>query len=210
LATRENVEEAIVLSEEELVEVKQTVGEVHEQVLRLQGELARIDARIKRRAERTLIEKGLRTPRPGQYSDGTVVGEGPLFAWPVYGPISAGFLDARYRKVFGVPHHGMDIATPQGTAVRSVADGVVFLVKNGGAKGYTYVLVGHQDGYATLYGHLSSVSVATGEDIVRGQVIGFSGGMRGTPGAGLMTTGPHLHLEVILNGVNLNPATVLP
>lgn len=197
------------LGEEQLAEIKRTVADVHDQVLQLQGELARIDARIRRRAERSLIEKGLLSGRPGAHSQGTVSGL-TRFAWPVKGRITAPFHDAPYAEHFGVPHEGMDIAVAQGTAVKSAEDGVVFLVRDGGATGYTYVLVGHRDGYATLYGHLSVVSVKAGQDLDQGEMIGLSGGEPGTPGAGLMTTGQHLHFEVIKAGANIDPRTVLP
>jgi murein DD-endopeptidase MepM/ murein hydrolase activator NlpD len=64
-------------------------------------------------------------------------------------------------------------------------------------------------GYATLYGHLSLTQVAPGQEIHKGDVIGLSGGTPGTPGAGPTTTGPHLHFEVILNGSNIDPMTIL-
>ncbi|MEK7591467.1 MAG: peptidoglycan DD-metalloendopeptidase family protein [Patescibacteria group bacterium] len=204
-----HAEQTVELSEAELEEIKRTVADVHSQVLRMQGELARIDARIRARAERALIEKGLLDPRPGEHSRGDIAGK-PQFTWPVYGRISAGFLNAAYKKFFGVPHHGLDIATGQGTPVGSAAEGIVFLVREGGAKGYTYVLIGHRGGYATLYGHLSKVTVSGGQDVSRGQIIGLSGGTPGTNGAGLMTTGPHLHFEVIQNGVNVDPGSALP
>jgi murein DD-endopeptidase MepM/ murein hydrolase activator NlpD len=132
------------------------------------------------------------------------------FIWPVEGPLAAHFHDALYLKFFGIPHQGIDIITHQLTPVKSAADGIVFLVKDGGLLGYTYVLIGHRDGIATLYGHLNVVQVAPGQEIHRGDVIGLSGGAPGTAGAGLITTGPHLHFEVIQNGINIDPLSVLP
>ncbi len=109
-----------------------------------------------------------------------------------------------------MPHQGIDIGVPQGTDVMAAADGVVFLARDGGATGFSYILIGHRDGYATLYGHLSSFAVATGQDVRRGQLIGESGGQPGTHGAGPMTTGAHLHFEMLKNGVHVDPLTVLP
>lgn len=209
IETFDRAERTIILSEEQLEEIKRTVADVHAEVLRMQGDLARIDARIRARAERTLIEKGLLDAQPGEHSKGNIAGK-PQFTWPVYGRVSAGFLNALYQKFFGVPHHGTDIVVGQGTPVGAAADGVVFLVRDGGATGYTYVLIGHRNGYASLYGHLSAVSVTAGQDVLRGEIIGLSGATPGTPGAGLMTTGPHLHFEVIQNGINIDPLTVLP
>jgi len=189
--------------------IKRVFEEVHQQVIRLQGDLARIDARLRMRAERTLIEKGLREARPGQYADGIVPYAQP-FSWPAFGAITAGYLDEGYKRVFGIPHLGMDIGIGQGSPVVSAADGVVFLARDGGDTGYSYALIGHRGGYATLYGHLSHFSVSTGEDVRAGQLIGLSGGRPGTHGAGPTTTGPHLHFEVIKNGANIDPKVALP
>ena len=205
----DHAEHDVALTEVQLKEVKVTVAEVHAQVLAMQSELARIDARIARRAERALIDKGLLSGRPGEHAEGKV-SSAVGFGWPAYGRVSAGFHDLGYFAYFGVPHEGMDIVVGQGSPVFSAADGVVFVVREGGATGYTYVLIGHRDGFATLYGHLSQVSVYPGQDISKGQPIGLSGGMPGTPGAGLMTTAPHLHFEVIQRGVNVDPHSVLP
>lgn len=195
-------------STEQLEEIKRIMEEVHGQVLRMQGELARIDARLKAKAERELIEKGLLDPKAAGAGGGAVFK--PQFSWPVYGRISAGFLNASYKQHFGVPHHGMDIVVGQETPVAAAADGVVFLVRDGGAKGYSYILIGHRGGYATLYGHVSSSLVSAGQEVDAGQVIALSGGQPGTRGAGPMTTGAHLHFEVIKAGVNVDPKSVLP
>lgn len=195
--------------ESQVEEIARITADVHDQVLKMQGELARIDARLREKAQRALLEKGLIDP--SQIKDQPdAPGRRPAFSWPVYGPVSAGFHNDAYKKHFGVAHEGMDIVVGQGTPVGSAADGVVFLVRDGGAKGFTYVLIGHRNGYATLYGHLSSVSVFAGQDVTAGQFIGLSGGKPGTQGAGPMTTASHLHFEVIQNGLNVDPKSVLP
>ncbi|OGJ71279.1 hypothetical protein A2454_02345 [Candidatus Peribacteria bacterium RIFOXYC2_FULL_55_14] len=191
-------------------EIQRIVAEVQGEIMKMQSELARIDARIRRQSERDLIEKGIIETKEGAYNDGAIVGDPAGLSWPAVGRISAGFLDAAYRSFFGVPHKGIDIAVPQGTPIRCAADGVVFLARDGGQTGYSYILVGHRGGTATLYGHVSQIGVTTGQDVSRGQVLGLSGGTPGTYGAGPMTTGAHVHLEVIQNGGHIDPLLVLP
>jgi murein DD-endopeptidase MepM/ murein hydrolase activator NlpD len=212
LFAMENAQETVELSEAQLGEVRRETAEVQEQILKMQSELDRIDARVRRSAERDLIDMGLRSPKPGEYSDGKVVGprRGGGFSWPALGQLSAGFHNAAYALHFHVPHEGVDIVLPQGSQVRAAADGVVFLARDGGQRGFSYILLGHRDGYATLYGHLSAFTVETGDYVSRGQVIGLSGGRPGSHGAGPMTTGSHLHFEVIQRGVHVDPLTVLP
>lgn len=197
----------VALGEEELRENRRIMAEVHDHVLSLQGDLARIDARLRQKAGRALVEKGLLDADDVRHASAA---DTPAFSWPVYGRVSAGFLNKPYVARFGVQHYGADLVVPQGTPVGSAADGVVFLVRDGGATGYTYVLIGHRDGYATLYGHLSETLVQAGQEVAAGETIGLSGGKPGTRGAGPMTTASHLHFEVIQNGVNVDPLGVLP
>lgn len=189
--------------------IQAVMRDVHDQVLALQGELARIDARLRSKAQRALIARGLLEPgevRAARHA----AAERPALQWPVRGRLTAGFLEESYQQHFGVPHHGQDIAVNEGTPVHAAADGIVFVVRDGGDSGYTYVLIGHQAGLATLYGHLRLVTVPAGAEVSLGQVIGYSGGRPGTPGSGPLTSGAHLHFEVIENGVNVNPLGVLP
>ena len=198
------------LSEQEIAVIRRTTAEVHAEVLRLQGELARIDARLQRKAERNLIDMGLMDARPGAHTEWILPASALGFQWPGTGYISAGFRAKRYQEYFGIPHLGMDIVVPMRTSVRSAAGGIVFLARDGGETGYSYVLIGHRGGFATLYGHLSGFAVQAGEEVMAGQTIGYSGGDPGTHGAGPMTTGAHVHFEVIQNGVNIDPMDVLP
>ncbi|GEM_PF-1266179 len=133
----------------------------------------------------------------------------PLFSWPATGPLTATYLDPDYERVFGIPHRAIDIAVPQGSPVKAIAEGIVFAVKDGGATGYSYILIGHRNGFASLYGHVSLALVKVGDRVRYGQTIALSGGRPGTRGAGPMTTGSHLHLEMMKDGKQINPLTVL-
>jgi len=201
-------EQMVAVSEQELAQIKVIMKEVHDEVLNLQGELSRIDERLRVTAQRDLIKKGLLDKE--DIAMHAAASATPSFNWPVYGPVSAGFMNANYKKYFGVNHFGTDIVVAQETPVAAAADGIVFIVRDGGQTGYTYILIGHRGGYATLYGHLFDTLVAPGQEVKKGDIIGLSGGKPGTHGAGPMTTAAHLHFEVIQNGTNVNPLSVLP
>ncbi len=201
------------ISDEQKAEEAATMREVAAHVRSVQGQLKRIDVRVTRKVERDLIRLRLLDPKPGEYTPEApeeLPGEAGEFQWPVTGPISAGFRDARYRRYFGFPHNAVDIVVRQGTPVRSAGDGVVFVVRDGGARGFSYVLIGHGGGYTTLYGHLSDLHVRAGQAVKRGEAIGLSGGQPGTRGAGPYTTGAHLHFQVTKNGAFVDPLGVLP
>jgi murein DD-endopeptidase MepM/ murein hydrolase activator NlpD len=134
-----------------------------------------------------------------------------FLTWPIEPTrgLSATFKDSSYKAALGIDHYAIDIPANSGTSVSAAAPGVVFKVKGGDGNDYHYVLVGHSDGMMTLYGHMYDIFVEEGDTVERGDVIGLSGGAPGTRGAGYLTTGAHLHFELIKDGVNVDPLPYL-
>lgn len=118
--------------------------------------------------------------------------------WPVEGRLLSSF--GQRNDPFsgeGAYHAGVDIAAPSGTPVQATASGTV--TQLGGINGYgKLVIVDHGNGYETYYAHLSQIDVIEGQQIRRGETIGEVGSTG-------RATGPHLHYEVRLNNVPVNP-----
>lgn len=105
----------------------------------------------------------------------------------------------RWHPVLGGhrPHMGIDLAGPVGTPVRATGDGVVGRADWFSSYGL-FIEIEHSGALETRYGHMSRLNVAAGQFVHRGDIIGYIG-MTGR------TTGPHLHYEVRVNGVAVNP-----
>jgi murein DD-endopeptidase MepM/ murein hydrolase activator NlpD len=121
---------------------------------------------------------------------------------PVTGPVTSPF-GARTSPTTGAQefHEGIDIGAAQGTPIRAAASGTVTFA--GQMSGYgNVVIVQHAGGLQTRYAHQSAMSVTAGQTVAAGEVIG-------AVGATGEATGPHLHFEVRLNGVAVDPAPYL-
>jgi murein DD-endopeptidase MepM/ murein hydrolase activator NlpD len=135
--------------------------------------------------------------RPATTADWLRMAAAPTM-WPVEGPVSGSFgerIDPFNGE--GAFHTGVDISCAYGQAVIAPADGVVTFAADAGGYG-RLVILEHGQGISTRYGHLASFAVALGQSVRRGDVIGYVGRSG-------RATGPHLHYEVRIQGVPVNP-----
>jgi murein DD-endopeptidase MepM/ murein hydrolase activator NlpD len=122
----------------------------------------------------------------------------PQFRWPVHGRIISGF----GPQAAGQPNDGINVAVPEGTAVKAADDGIVAYAGNE-LKGYgNLILVRHQNGFVTAYANASELMVRRGETVKRGQVIARSG-QTGT------VTSPQLHFEIRKGATPVDPTQYL-
>lgn len=135
--------------------------------------------------------------RPATTADWLRMAAAPTM-WPVEGPVTGSFgerIDPFNGE--GAFHTGVDISTAYGQAVIAPADGVVVFAAP--AVGYgRLVVLEHGHGISTRYGHLASFTIAIGQSVRRGDVIGYVGRSG-------RSTGPHLHYEVRIQDVPVNP-----
>jgi murein DD-endopeptidase MepM/ murein hydrolase activator NlpD len=138
-------------------------------------------------------------PLPGFGGDVSESLDAPSL-WPVMGPITSGFgerEDPILGNGEGEFHTGIDIGAPDGTPVRATADGIVISAGLGNGYGRE-ITIDHGHGLKTLYGHLSGFNCMEGQQVLRGQVIGYVGHTG-------RTTGRNLHYEVRIQNTPVNP-----
>ena len=131
-----------------------------------------------------------------QYSDG-------IMMQPASGPVTS-YYGSRIHPVTGQrkTHTGMDFGAAYGTNIVAAASGTV-LISGYNTGGYgNYVVIDHGGGVTTLYAHASSLCVSAGEYVSQGQLIAKVGSTG-------MSTGPHLHFEVLVNGAHTDPLNYL-
>ncbi len=124
------------------------------------------------------------------------------FAWPASGPITSPF-GMRVHPVTGAfkMHTGIDIGAPMGATITATAAGRVIFAGWEGGYGNT-IIIDHGGQTSSLYGHCSQIFVSENQDVQRGQAIG-------AVGATGDATGPHLHFEIRINGVAVDPTSRL-
>jgi murein DD-endopeptidase MepM/ murein hydrolase activator NlpD len=162
----------------------EALKEMHQELTQLQGAASRQETSLQMLIEYFEDKRSLYASTPS--------------AWPVRGWITSPYGN-RTSPFSGVLkfHEGLDIAAQTGTPIMAPADGVV--VKAGFSTGYgNMVEVSHGYGIKTVYAHNSRLNVKAGQRIKRGDVIAYVGDTGSS-------TGPHLHYEVRLNGLPVNP-----
>ncbi|MEM1051728.1 MAG: peptidoglycan DD-metalloendopeptidase family protein [Pseudomonadota bacterium] len=144
----------------------------------------------------------MRWGEEGQFYEASGVGEQRRgLVKPVPGPISSRF-GMRRHPILGIRrmHAGLDFRARHGTPIVAVTDGQVVSAGRAGGCGVT-VRLRHGGGLDTRYCHMSRMAVSRGQQVRRGQVIGYVGSTG-------LSTGPHLHYEMYRNGRAINPAGV--
>uniref|UniRef100_UPI0035CAB6C7 M23 family metallopeptidase n=1 Tax=uncultured Sphingomonas sp. TaxID=158754 RepID=UPI0035CAB6C7 len=140
-----------------------------------------------------------------QWTDGTwyeATGQAEkqgMFTMPVSMARITSSFGMRFHPLLGFTrmHKGIDIGTPWGTPIHAPADGTITYAGRSGGYG-NFIKMSHGGGIETHYGHLSRFATRAGQHVARGEIIGYSGN------SGL-STGPHLHWEVLRSGVAVNP-----
>lgn len=124
------------------------------------------------------------------------VGTG-TFAWPAEG----GYISSQMGHRWGRYHYGIDIARPSGYTIKASDNGVVKTAGRHSTYG-NYIVIDHNNGYESLYAHLSEIGVSVGQVIGQGAAIGVMGSTG-------RSTGTHLHFEIHKNGSEVNPLSYL-
>jgi murein DD-endopeptidase MepM/ murein hydrolase activator NlpD len=164
-------------------QVKLTIDQFY--VLRAQA----MSGRISR-----ALEGGL---SPSYTGDWTELADAPSL-WPLEGRVASSFGERQDPiNGEGAFHAGIDIDAPTGTPIRAAADGDVTEASMNAGYGRE-IMLDHGHDVVTLYGHLSAIAVVVGQHVIRGQVIGYVGQSG-------RATGPHLHYEVRVHKVAVNP-----
>lgn len=105
----------------------------------------------------------------------------------------------RYHPIYGYYkfHPAVDFAVPQGTPIYATKSGTVTAATYNEYNGY-YVAINHNDGYTSLYAHMTNFVVSVGQTVSQGEVIGYVGSTG-------YSTGPHMHFEITYGGASVNP-----
>ncbi len=139
-----------------------------------------------------------------QAQTGRVKKDNLSMIWPVQGGWISSQYGNRWHKVLGGYrfHAGIDYAANSGTPIRAAEDGTVILAGSNGGYG-NCVILDHGGGISTLYGHCSKLACKKGQEVLKGDVIAYVGSTG-------ISTGPHLHFEVRIDGSTDDPLKWLP
>lgn len=175
-----------------------SIDEYDALVAEYQAGIDALDAEIAE-AERKAAEAAAAAAAAG--NPGTVYYTGGSIGWPVNGYY---YISSYYgpRDLLGMSfHHGVDIPCPTGTPVLAAEGGTVISTSYNGSLG-NYVTIAHGGGMTTTYGHNSAFAVSAGTVVAKGQVIAYAGNTG-------LSTGPHCHIAVRINGSYVDPLPYL-
>lgn len=183
-------EEARVNAEAELANARALLAQVERDIAAAEQHKAGLEADAKRLEAEIAARQTSEGESPG------------ALGWPVNGPVSSTF-GYRIHPIFGTKrfHYGIDISASYGAPIAAAAGGRVILAQGYGGYGNA-VVIDHGGGLSTLYAHQSTMAVVVGQDVSRGQVIGYIG-------CSGYCTGPHLHFETRELGVPVDPMKYL-
>ncbi len=195
------LEEKIEASAKIISELEQDIESYTAYMESVEEEMASVQKLIDEKAEELRKQQEAEEAAKNQWGWGGVPAPG-YYSWPSYTSYITSPFGPRIHPIYGAlkPHTGVDIGASYGSAVTAAADGTVSIaVLDYGSVGYgTYVAIYHPNGTTTLYGHMSALAVTTGQQVSRGQVIGYVG----STGA---SNGPHIHFEIRVNGGCVDP-----
>jgi murein DD-endopeptidase MepM/ murein hydrolase activator NlpD len=184
-ASRDSLSAARRLKQDAIFDARESREDYLEEVEALAAESAALAASIRQaQAQAAVTSRGTGTPSASG------------FIWPVNGPVVSGF-----GMRWGRMHEGIDITASTGTSIWAAAAGTV--IWSGWRGGYgNCVVVDHGNGLATLYAHGSALLVSVGQQVSQGETIALVGSTGNS-------SGPHLHFEVRVNGVAVDPLLYL-
>lgn len=194
-------ENAINMLAQEERELASEIGDIIEENQDLENEIAAlIRAEAAKNAAAAAKANSASSKPSTSVSTGSQSSNG--YIRPTTGRVSSPY-GYRIHPVLGYKkfHTGVDFAASSGTSVRSVKSGTVILAKYNSSYG-NYIIVDHGNGVSSLYAHLKGFNVGYGSRVSQGDTIGFVGSTG-------MSTGPHLHFEIRINGSHVNPAPYL-
>ena len=204
------LEQRVAIEAQTRRDIEAEIAGASEEIQRLEEEIAREkDRRLREELERQRQakleeERRQREARLAELRENESQGrfDNPTFFQPVPGAAGSGFGN-RVHPIFGTVrfHSGLDFGGNMGDPIQAAATGTVIQSKYREGYGNT-VIIDHDDGWTTLYAHLSSFAVSTGAQVSLGQTIGAIGSTG-------WSTGPHLHFEVRFEGVPQDPAKYL-
>jgi len=185
-------------------EMQRASDALQDEYLNQRSLLLRYDAEIQEiEGEIASLEKEQASIKKLIVQQSNSAGSAPgILVRPVPGAISSGF-GPRIHPIHGysLMHNGVDMNAGSGQAIVSASSGTVIFAGAKGGYGNT-TMVDHGGGMVTLYAHQSKLAVSTGHSVKRGQTIGYVGSTG-------VSSGPHLHFEVRINGNPVNPAKYL-